>query len=268
MASLEEINAYLMRMGLKPMRSRPGQGGAADDPENNVLGQDPTTEEVRMLPSQPKWKWSWDPEGGLLIWRVDPKYGQPHHIEMTGPNFHQLAQGRVYVDTDGYTEITVWEDRATPEWQEAAVEDVDAWLKTNVGREADYVDYLSEGGYYQTIDETGPDKQKMIETYFGVGFDKIDPQKRQNMIKNYDAILQDYQNQGPPQEYSTPKEYQLLPENTEWCDMCEGLGGFTGKELIEEQPEDYGHLDPNAWYTCAQCKGAGKVGADEAVEFA
>jgi hypothetical protein len=48
---------------------------------------------------QPVWKWSYDGTH-LLIWKVDPEYGQPHHIEVTGINFWKYAQGRVYETFD------------------------------------------------------------------------------------------------------------------------------------------------------------------------
>lgn len=115
---------------------------------------------------QPKWKWSYDGKN-LLIWPVDEKYGQPHHIEMTGLNFYQLAQGRVYVDPDGTMEITVWEDRGTEEMQDDAIDAVDEWLEQNVGKPAEYYSFHSEGGVYPNLDPTNPDMDKMMTAYFG-----------------------------------------------------------------------------------------------------
>lgn len=117
--------------------------------------------------TQPKWKWSYNGTD-LTIWPVDPVHGQPHHIEITGMEFWKLAQGRVYVDPDGTVEITVWADRASDEMQDDAVLAVDEWLLKNVGKIADEVSFLTEGGYYRTIDPNkGPDLEKLLTTYFG-----------------------------------------------------------------------------------------------------
>lgn len=115
---------------------------------------------------QPKWKWSFDGTH-LQIWPVDEKFGQPHHIEITGLGFYKLAQGRVYVDPNGTMEILVWEDRGTPEMQEAAIDAVDEWLYQQTGQEADYISYQSEGGVYPNLDPDNPDHDAMMSAYFG-----------------------------------------------------------------------------------------------------
>lgn len=117
--------------------------------------------------TQPKWKWSFDGQK-LNIWPVEQVHGQPHHIEITGMDFYKLAQGRVYVDPDGHTEILVWEDRGTIQMQDDAINAVDAWLLKKIGKIADEVSFQSEGGYYRTIDpEAGPDMDRLMSTYFG-----------------------------------------------------------------------------------------------------
>lgn len=116
--------------------------------------------------TQPKWKWSHDGTN-LLIWRVDPVYGQPHHIEVTGPNFFRLAQGRVYVDKDGYTEIMVWADRGTTEHQEIAVDDVAQWLLDHTGRGHDVVTYEHEGFNWMSLGEGQmPTDDQIREHYY------------------------------------------------------------------------------------------------------
>lgn len=115
---------------------------------------------------QPKWKWSFDGKK-LMMWPVDEKFGQPHHIEMTGMNFYKLAQGRVYVDDNGTMEILVWEDRGTPQMQDDAIDAVDDWLEQHTGKSADYYSYQSEGGVYQGLDPANPDYDKMMTAYFG-----------------------------------------------------------------------------------------------------
>jgi hypothetical protein len=134
---------------------------------------------------QPVWKWSYDGTH-LLIWKVDPEYGQPHHIEVTGINFWKYAQGRVYETFDDKEwEILVWEDRGTEEMQDDAVDAVDRWLFEHTGKTAEYVDFQSEGGYYQTIGDEGPDQEKLLTTYFGYPVkpknqNQVDPEQELN----------------------------------------------------------------------------------------
>lgn len=114
--------------------------------------------------TQPKWKFSYDSISGLNIWPVDPVQGRPHHIEVTGMDFYKLAQGRVYVDPDGFVEILMWKDRGTAQSRNDCIDAVDAWLEHTVGKIADKVTLQSEGGY--TFDQDG-DTDKMMSTYFG-----------------------------------------------------------------------------------------------------
>ena len=189
--SVEEFNKWLQSRGLKPLpadfrtkRVDPAKG----DPD--VFGSEPpAVTEKPKAPTQPTWKWSWDPEGGLVIWPVDEKYGQPHHIEVTGPNFYNLAQGRVYEDGEGGYEILVWEDRASDEWQEEAADEVNEWLLANTGQEASGTYWQSEGGYYQTIQGQKPDLDKMIETYYGIRMDRLPEWKKNKMRQQHKSLF-------------------------------------------------------------------------------
>lgn len=202
--SADVINAYLKRMGLKPM----GESGTSQ-----ALGEIPGGNTNTKMPAQPKWKWSWEPTNGLFIWAVDPKYGQPHHIEMTGPNFWQLAQGRVYTNGE-YTEITVWEDRGPENWQDAAVEDVEQWLAEK-DIEVDDVLWLSEGGYYRNMGDK-PSKKDMIATYFGVDWDKIDYKKKMSLWQSYDSIIQGWNAGEVPAEYAPDPIQEHLDLDDQW----------------------------------------------------
>lgn len=244
MATIEEIQAYLRQQGLQltddQLRQQLADRGI--NPEDVSADMQVVPEEPKKA-TQPRWKWSWDPEGGLLLWSVEPKQGRPHHIEVTGPNFWQLAQGRIYVNPDGTVEILVWEDRGPEDWQDQAVEDVQSWLRGKLGLEGD-VYYQGEGGYYQTINLTkGPDRQRMTEAYFGVDFSKLDENSRQQYLRSYDTVLKSYEGMGTEEKAS---EARLNFDDPEWgtqvADVCPSCNG-EGADLS-------GHL-------CPTCKGSG-----------
>jgi hypothetical protein len=247
-ATYKEVNQFLRSKGLSTLPIP--EGMTLDSPVNmppnsavatgvaDALGQIPQPAKNKKVtqPSQPKWKWSWEPTQGLLIWSVDPKYGQPHHIEVTGPNFYGLAQGRVYVDLDGHTEILVWADRGSEEWQDMAVEDVDNWLEANTGAPADDVYFQSEGGFYQKIKPgQTPARDKMIQTYFQVDKKKMSPVKWQNLQRSYDNILNTYDPNAPappatvnPEDWRAPTSDQLGAPDATLCPSCDGEGSIKG----------------------------------------
>jgi hypothetical protein len=242
-ATYKEVNGFLRSKGLAPIPIP--EGSTQDSPVNipagsavasgvaDSLGQIQPNNKKKKAPSQPKWKWSWDPTDGLLIWSVDSKYGQPHHIEVTGPQFYQMAQGRIYVDWDGHTEILVWSDRASEEWQDMAVEDVDNWLIAHTGKPADEVYYQSEGGFYQSINpKQTPAQDKMIQTYFQVNKNSMPPKKWLDYIRSYNDILNTYDPNAPkPGAIVTPADYRGEPTSEDlgepdanYCPDCNGHG--------------------------------------------
>lgn len=189
--------------------------------------------------TQPRWKWSYDPIKGLNMWGVDPKQGRPHHIEMTGWEFYKLAQGRVYIDGDGFVEILVWSDRGTYTEQDQAVEAVQIWLKEHLGRHADKVAFQSEGGVYQNLDPHNIDYDAMMSAYMG--------QPVKSLTRG----------QGNPMSMEFLKKEQKPGEEFPPCTMCEGEGGWTGAELNEDPDYTGAKLDPATHYSCAHCKGTG-----------
>jgi hypothetical protein len=253
MATQEQINRYLHSVGLKPITDLPA---APPDPTDAQIQNqqltvtpegDPSTfgsdqlgqiqpEKTESVSAQPRWKWSWNPQEGLLIWSVDQKYGQPHHIEITGPDFYKQAQGRVYVDPDNFTEILVWADRGPDEWQDEAVNDVEDFLAKNLGKYADTINWQSEGGYYQTLEDADPDRDRMIATYFQIDWKRTPKRKKALLRKQYDEIIRRHNPamvQNLAQEPQEPETHDLEAEwmqamnrdaSTIACPACNGEG--------------------------------------------
>ena len=257
----EQVNEYLATQGLAPVPL--DQFTLSDDGyvvalPNSVATPAQQTDPglgvqvQEKVPNQPKWKWSWEPQGGLLIWEVDPKYGQPHHIEVTGPNFYNLAQGRVYVDPDGTMEILVWEDRGTEEWQDAAVDDVEDWLWRMTGRGPDGVYYQSEGGYYGTIQPgQTPNKNRMIEAYFNVDFKKLPLKERIELTRAYDRIMNS----------DTTAEVQNLAADEAWQQTLveeNGLAQALKKGAHSDCWKCGGNGTMPNGLICSACKGTGE----------
>lgn len=297
--TLEELNRWLTSRGLKPLPDDYSGPGLEDfqlplnqqqvDPVNgdpDVFGSTPPAmieekPKKPAQPSQPKWKWSWDPQGGLLIWEVDDKYGQPHHIEVTGPDFYKLAQGRVYeiYDYQPYAEnpkywqiagseweILVWEDRASLEWQEAAVEDVQAWLLKNTGKEAVEAYWQGEGGYYQTIqDGTEPDLDKMIEAYFGVGMKELSFKQKTKLRRQYQNLFGSKPAPGtkvqPQTQTTDPAEFHLKNDEKWLREFEQQQSQGTDIDLC---PTCLGSGEDPTGHICLTCRGSGT--SSDAVE--
>jgi hypothetical protein len=261
--TFEEFNRWLVGKGLKPLpEDYRDKNFSASDGDPDVFGstppavtQAPAPAPTPAAPAQPIWKWSWDPTGGLLIWEVDPIYGQPHHIEVTGPNFYNLAQGRVYeTDTGGY-EILVWEDRASEEWQDQAVDDVNEWLLANANKEAEDAFWQGEGGYYPTIGTGTPDTDKMIEAYFQVGMAEMPEWKKNKLRNQYKGLfgITDDVAPDPVDQHRKNDESWLNELNKGWSDALKGVPSSTGDNCPTcggEGTDQTGHL-------CLTCKGSG-----------
>jgi len=142
--------------------------GEEAPPPKAPVDETQATPNISPEPSaiQPKWKWSYDGRE-LKVWPVDPIYGQPHHIEITGPHFYRFAQGRIYENTNGTYDVTVWEDRGSNNMQDEAITAVDHWLFDHTGNIANDIHFLSEGGVYDEIDKENPDWDSIMQAYFG-----------------------------------------------------------------------------------------------------
>lgn len=141
-------------------------GSADDDFEWNDYDFGSAGQQAKKV-EQPILKWSYDGKS-LTIWPVDEVQGRPHHIEVTGLQFYNLAQGRVYEDkSNGELEILIWEDRGTTQMQDEAIEAVDNYLKKKLGRGATYYGFQSEGGVYQKQDPNNPNMDEIMTAYFG-----------------------------------------------------------------------------------------------------
>jgi hypothetical protein len=90
----------------------------------------------------PEYKWSFN-NGVLDVWPTK-SWNAPDHFERTGPNFRRFAQGRFYMDDDGYTELFVWANRGNEKLREQAVEAAEEWLMENYGWASDIVTYENE----------------------------------------------------------------------------------------------------------------------------
>jgi hypothetical protein len=116
-----------------------------------------------------RWKWSFDGDKGKLqIWPTD-EWGDPPHIQVTGPDYYKFAQGRIYVDGDGprdsiapneKVDVMIWQDRGSSDWQKRALATVNQWLKIHFNHQADHVSYRSEYGYWNTVDKSITDDVK------------------------------------------------------------------------------------------------------------
>jgi tRNA nucleotidyltransferase (CCA-adding enzyme) len=94
---------------------------------------------IAMLPD---YKWSWNGYD-LDVWPTK-SWSAEDHFERTGPMFRELAQGRIYIDSDGYLELFVWGNRGTKKMRDKAVEAVEEWMVHNLGRHSDVVTYEGE----------------------------------------------------------------------------------------------------------------------------
>jgi hypothetical protein len=92
----------------------------------------------------PEYKWSYN-AGVLDVWPTKT-WNAEDHFERTGPNFRRFAQGRFYMDDDGYTELFVWVNRGTEKLREEAIEAAEEWLLENYGWSSDIVTYENEFG--------------------------------------------------------------------------------------------------------------------------
>lgn len=119
---------------------------------------------------QPRWKWSYNGNTDkLLVWPTD-KWGDPHHIEVTGTNYYHYCQGRIYVYGEGpresigddeEVEIMLWKERGPEAWQAPAIEKVKEWVEENFHQQVDKVIKRSEYAYYQ-----GPVTHSDLNDYY------------------------------------------------------------------------------------------------------
>ena len=191
------------------------------------ISGDIDSEGYELISTQPRWKWSYD-GSRLLVWPVDPEWGRPHHIEVTGGYFYKLAQGRIYVD-DGlgkdygsqfpdYVEILVWEDRGTKEIQQQAIQLVEQWIQKEMGRPADLVSYQNEGIQWMNL-ERSPTTQEMKQHYYGIPQQKDpdswytvsddEPYEKEKLKKYKQRLLDDDFNSEPldwGEEYENRKK--------------------------------------------------------------
>lgn len=119
------------------------------DPDYNANREfNHTTSEAwqKLIAELPHYKWSWNGYE-LDVWPTRD-WNAEDHFERTGILFREFAQGRIYIDPDGYLELFVWENRGTEKEREKAVEAVEEWMLHNLGRMSDIVTY--EGEYMPT----------------------------------------------------------------------------------------------------------------------
>lgn len=95
-----------------------------------------------LIDHLPDYKWSWNGYE-LDVWPTKD-FAAEDHFERTGPMFREFAQGRIYIDPDGYLDLFVWENRGTEKEREKAVQAVEGWMLTNLGRQSDVVTYEGE----------------------------------------------------------------------------------------------------------------------------
>jgi len=169
--------------------------------------------------TQPRYKWSYGhtehtnpgpnvPGTKLLMWRVDPKHGRPHHIEVTGNNFYKYAQGRIYIDEKDYIEILVWSDRGDPDLQDQAVEAVEDWIKNNLNRESDIVTWQSEGINWGNLGRD-PSLEEINKHYFYDPDDDVPyAMNTQDPVKQMDSPdTQEAYDEVTPEELEAYKNY-------------------------------------------------------------
>jgi hypothetical protein len=127
------------------------QGKTAAEPVDNAsemqkyydtMAQDRKDSIAELEKHLPDYKWSWDGQH-LDVWPTK-SFGAEDHFERTGEDFRNLAQGRIYLDDDGFIEIHVWDDRGIPNLREQGIEEVDQWCLTNLGESSDIVTYEKE----------------------------------------------------------------------------------------------------------------------------
>lgn len=112
---------------------------------------------------QPDFKWSYDGTD-LLMWKVD-EWGQPHHIQVTGPKFYTLGQGRIYTNAKGEIDLFVWEDRGTPELRQQAIWAVEDWILDHYGQPADTITYEGEGIQWMGLGRD-PNQDEIAKYYY------------------------------------------------------------------------------------------------------
>lgn len=134
----------LAESGPMPPSTVPDQEQEENWREQIALSPEEQAKAIADLEAElPEYKWSYD-NGVLDVWPTKT-WDAPDHAERTGPAFRSFAQGRFYMDPDGYTELFVWVNRGTERERAAAVEAAEEWLLENYGWSSDIVTYESEG---------------------------------------------------------------------------------------------------------------------------